>query len=128
MKHEKRQLGDIGENIACDYLIGKGFKILARNFIKTFGEIDIVAERDQVLRFVEVKTSLYYPDSAFMPEIRVDRKKIANLKKICGAYLRETNTPDSKAWQVDVISVILDQSGAAKDINHIENAVFEKRY
>lgn len=46
----------LGENAACSYLSKKGYKILERNFRKSYGEIDIIAKKDNILIFIEVKT------------------------------------------------------------------------
>ena len=51
----RKAVGEIGEEIACQFLERKGFKILERNYRKPWGEIDIIAEKDGVIRFVEVK-------------------------------------------------------------------------
>jgi len=52
----RKTLGDWGEEVASDYLEKLGYKILARNFFTRFGELDLVAIKDHVLYFVEVKT------------------------------------------------------------------------
>lgn len=50
-------LGQFGENLACYYLQQQGYKILVRNFrCRHYGEIDIIAAKDEVLTFIEVKT------------------------------------------------------------------------
>lgn len=128
MKSEGRKLGDQGEEAARDHLVKLGFEILGSNYSKRFGELDIIAEKDGAICFVEVKTSWFHPDSAFTPELRINAKKVRNLKRICETYLRENNVSPEKPWQIDVISVILDEDGALKELNHIENAVFEKKY
>ena len=51
-----KQRGDAGEQIACDFLEHDGFTIIARNWRKRSGEIDIIALKNSVLVFVEVKT------------------------------------------------------------------------
>lgn len=49
--------GRLGEDIACQYLVDKGYKIILRNYTKPWGEIDIIAKSpDKILVFVEVKT------------------------------------------------------------------------
>ena len=50
------EIGRLGEDIACRFLKEKGFKVVERNYWKKWGEIDIVAEKEGVLRFIEVKT------------------------------------------------------------------------
>jgi len=51
-----KKLGDQGEQLTVDYLHNQGFSIVARNYKKFFGEIDIIAQRDNTITFVEVKT------------------------------------------------------------------------
>ena len=52
----KRKIGDFGEDLAARYMIEKGYEILCRNFSKPYGEIDIIAIKDDIICFVEVKT------------------------------------------------------------------------
>ncbi len=52
---EKRTLGDFGETKAVNFLRRKGYKIIQRNFVCRFGEIDIIAQKGNYLAFVEVK-------------------------------------------------------------------------
>ena len=47
--------GILGEDKACAFLKKQGFKILKRNFHSKFGEIDIIATKDEILHFIEVK-------------------------------------------------------------------------
>ena len=56
MKTEKRKIGDIGEEFTCRFLEGRGYKIVERNYLKKWGEIDIVAENKDGLHFIEVKS------------------------------------------------------------------------
>lgn len=128
MKEGDAEVGNVGERAARDYLTSRGFSVLARNFKRKVGEIDIVAEKDKVIHFVEVKTSRYFSGTAFLPEIRVNRRKIDRLKRTCQIYLAETKAPDDQHWQIDVISAILAENGEVISINHIESAVFEKIY
>jgi putative endonuclease len=55
-KTEKRKTGDIGEKIAGRFLVSKGFEIVGWNYLKPWGEIDIIAKRKGKFHFVEVKT------------------------------------------------------------------------
>jgi len=54
--NNKRSKGNIGENLACQFLKKQGYKIIERNFYSRVGEIDIIAQDDDTLVFVEVKT------------------------------------------------------------------------
>ena len=124
---QNSQIGVIGEKAAADFIVKHGFKILVTNYRKPYGEMDIVAKKDRVIRFIEVKTSKYYPNSAFTPEIRVDARKVRNLRKLCETYLKEKRASIDQPWQIDVISVILDGE-SVQGINFFENAVFERKY
>jgi len=53
---EKRKTGDLGEDIAMMFLVKRGFKIVERSHLRKWGEIDIIAKKDDKLYFVEVKT------------------------------------------------------------------------
>ncbi|MDO8560856.1 MAG: YraN family protein [bacterium] len=128
MKSESRKFGDIGEEVAKEFLVKLGYSILGLNYAKRYGEIDIIAEKNNILVFCEVKTSLYFCETSFTPEIRVDGHKKRNLIKTCETYIFENKLPIDKEWQIDVISVILNQDNSIHDINHIENAVFGKKY
>ncbi len=52
----KRKTGDLGENLACLFLVKRGFEIVEQNYFKPWGEIDIIAKKGQKLHFVEVKS------------------------------------------------------------------------
>ena len=52
-----QKLGEIGENLACAFLMKHGFSILERNFTITSGEIDIIAKKKGVVHFIEVKSA-----------------------------------------------------------------------
>ncbi len=125
---QRSEIGAIGEEKAREWLVKLGYTIRETNYKKRYGEIDIIAEKQGTLYFIEVKTNKYYPESAFPPEIRINAKKARNLKKICETYLWETHVSRDQKWQIDVISVILDESGSLKDIQHFENAIFGEPY
>ncbi len=128
MEHSDQNLGDAGEEAAANHLAGLGYAILARKYKKKIGEVDIIAQKGDIVHFVEVKTSVYYPDSGFLPEVRVNRKKAYRLRRTCELYLSETKALPDQKWQIDVISVILNVDGSLNSLNHFENAIFEKIY
>ena len=75
MGRESGRRGAWGEEEAVRYLREQGFVILERNFHSRFGEIDIIAQKDGILHFIEVKTSAKYePIFAITP---------AKMRKIC---------------------------------------------
>lgn len=56
MKRTTTEMGRRGETAVCSYLMERGYKILTRNYRIRGGEIDIIAQKEEILAFVEVKT------------------------------------------------------------------------
>ena len=54
--YKKKILGNLGEDIACKFILNKGYEIVERNFYCRQGEIDIIAKDNEFLVFIEVKT------------------------------------------------------------------------
>ncbi|TSC90695.1 MAG: putative endonuclease [Parcubacteria group bacterium Gr01-1014_2] len=116
-----KELGFLAEGIARHYLIKKGYKILAANYKMSFGEVDIVAQKDDVVIFAEVKANnkLY---EGLEPEMRVDYKKKNKLIGLATAYMLNKKLSDFP-WQIDIISVIFDSENKKANIKHFKNAV-----
>lgn len=91
-------LGQTGEKKAQNYLKRRGFKIVTTNFHSRFGEIDIVATDDEVLHFIEVKTSKNYD-----PFERITPSKYQKLLKTIDFYLYTHST--TLPYQLDAIIV-----------------------
>ena len=112
-----QQSGKLGENAACVYLKKKRYAILARNYRKRFGEIDIIAQRKSKIVFVEVKTR---SGAGYgMPSEAVDYYKQQKIIKTAQSYLLEHRLDGEIAF--DVIEVLL-SGGKVLSVNHIENA------
>ena len=107
----------MGESLAEGFLKEKGFKILARNYRTPYGELDIVAEDENGLVFVEVKTrsNLVFGYG----ETAVESLKIEHLTASADYFL-ETEQISTDTWRIDVISVFLKESE-----DHPEFAWFE---
>jgi len=118
---DTKELGFLAEGIARHYLIKKGYEILAANYKLKFGEIDIVAQKENTISFVEVK-ALKKPYEGFEPEMRVDYKKKNKLINLATAYMLNKKNGDA-GWQIDIISVIFDQENKKAKIKHFKNAV-----
>jgi putative endonuclease len=124
----RRKFGDIGEQIAEDFLVSKGYAVLHRNYKKRYGEIDLVAKDGKDLVFVEVKTRSNRNIQNFLPEQSVNRLKMRKLQKICEVYLAEKRYSPHQRWQIDIIAISLDTETKKANIRHIKNAVWEQRY
>lgn len=114
----RKQTGRQGEEIAAKYLTDKGYKILQRNWYCSTGELDIVAENDDTLIFVEVRTRR--GDRFGTAEESITPVKQARLVELAQTYLQEV-APLHQSWRIDVVAVQL--GPGLPQVNHIENAV-----
>ncbi len=97
------QTGKAGEQLAADYLFKKGYQILAQNWRYSRWEVDVIAEKNAVLHFIEVKTR---SSKKFgMPEEKVSHKKIQNLLHAAEQYLYLN--PQWKRIQFDILSLLI---------------------
>ncbi len=80
-----RAKGNIAEERAAAFLIENGFSIVARNFYSRFGEIDIIASKDAVLHFVEVKSGEDYE----LAIQNITPTKLSRLTKTVYVYLKK---------------------------------------
>ncbi len=113
---DKAQKGRAGEDFACNVLSKKGYRILARNYHSRYGEIDIIAENDSRLAFVEVKAR--NKKSTSMPRDAVDIRKQKKIIFTAMLYLQENRA--QKPPQFDVFEVWHSESGII-NFNHLEN-------
>lgn len=124
MPSAKRKKGDIGEEVAFLYLSKNGYKVLARNYINRFGEIDIIAKKDKTIVFVEVKSQYGKEEGERLyPERNVDFRKQRKLIRTAEYYLIENKYPDDTSWQIDVIGVELDMEIRRASLRHLKNAI-----
>jgi len=140
MKTAKRQLGDTGEEVACRYLESKGYEIVERNYLRPWGEIDIVATKaggpggTKKLYFTEVKSVSRESSSsnsgggvtrepAYRPEENVHPAKIKRLYRAIQTYLLDHKVPEDVEWQLDVACVYLDYSTRKARVEMIENVI-----
>lgn len=111
-------IGQIGEDIAVQYLTKKGYQILERNFTTVFGEIDIIAEKKNIICFVEVKSR---KSSKYgLPEEAVTDRKMKKIIKVAQLYNKKKYYKN-KIYRFDVISVKFDK-GILEEIKYIEDA------
>ena len=120
MPSPKRKIGDIGEQIVAVYLETKGFRVLERNYLRKWGEIDIVAEKGQLLIFIEVKS---VSRENYRPEENMHPAKLKRLHRVIQTYLLDRKVPDSKEWRVDVACVYLDFSTRKAKVEMLENVI-----
>jgi putative endonuclease len=102
MSINKRQIGNLGESLAVEFLKKKKYKILERNFYTPLGEIDVVAKQKKQLIFVEVKMN--QKNEFGLPEERFDYHKKRKLLKAVRAYLLEHKIKDDN-WRIDLVAI-----------------------
>lgn len=114
----RQQTGRRGEDIATAYLLERGYTILGRNWRCPAGELDVIAQKDNVLVFVEVRARR---TARFgRPEESITPAKQTRLIALAQTYLQQSQlTPP--AWRIDVAAVWL--SAGPPQVNYIENAV-----
>ncbi len=112
------ELGQQGEEIAAEFLLNKGFKIIKRNWHFGKFEIDIIAIDKETLVFVEVKTrsTNYWVE----PELSVSKKQRQFIIKAANAFI-DSNSYDMEA-RFDIISIVIHPQG--KEIKHIDEAFY----
>jgi len=118
-KTERRIFGDRGESISCGYLVNCGYEILKRNYLCKFGEIDIVAKKDNSIVFVEVKTRTgnYFGE----PQEFVDFQKLEKMNMAIDFFINDFNISDDYILRIDVIEITFDNKGEKYKLNHIKD-------
>ena len=140
MKHftsDTQKTGEIGENVAVKFLMKHGFAILDRNYTKKWGEIDIVAEKDSKLHFVEVKSvvreSVSPADAKalagkhetldeYRPEDNMHPWKLKRLSRAIQTYILSKKL-DEKEWQVDLLAVFLSLKDKKARVKMVEDII-----
>ncbi len=126
---ESQKTGEIGENIACRYLSSKGFTIIERNYTRRCGEIDIVAQKKNVIHFVEVKSVVAHAFweketlNTIRPEENMHAQKIKRLRSIIVSYLSEKDSEEHALWKFDVLTVVLDPEEKKAKVEMIEDVI-----
>ena len=126
--------GQIGEDVACEYIKNKGYKIIERNHRQKWGELDIVATApNKTLVFVEVKTLTNPSFAGLKPEDNLTSSKLEKLKRTAELYANNNAAmvKDKKGWQIDLIAILmpidvntdlpLKELASYCRINHYEN-------
>lgn len=114
---QHNDFGKKAEELAAEFLLKNGYKILARNFRYQKAEIDIIAEKDNLIIICEVKARS--TDVFNLPQEAVNKKKIKLLVSAADYYLQEFNM--MKEVRFDIISVLPDEKQNLI-IEHIQDA------
>lgn len=126
------QIGKIGEEIACKWLISRGFSIIQQNYWKKFGEIDIVARETEKVHLIEVKSVSYgtkddldyaVSHETWRPEENVHKDKQRKLKNAIQAWISENKYEGE--WQIDILSVHMVPREKYALVKTLNSVIFE---
>ena len=131
---EKQVIGKIGEDCVCKYLQKLGYKIADRNYLKKWGEIDIVAVKDKKIHFVEVKSVSREINPAknnvaretndrYRAEDNMHPWKLQRLGRVIQSYLLDKDISDNIEWQFDVATVQVDTKRRISRVTLMEDLV-----
>lgn len=116
-------VGTKGEDLVCRFLKNEGYFVLKRNYQCRFGEIDIIAENNEYIIFVEVKTRK--ADSLVPIENAVDIKKQKRLILTAEEYLSKNETALQPRFDVALVTVDEKvKNGSGYSLKYIPNAFF----
>ena len=125
--HVASELGALGEELGCRYLKEKKYRIVETNYCNSrgrrLGEIDIVAEKDGELVFVEVKSRLGVMGSDIFPEVAITPQKLRKLDRVAQCYLREKKL-EQLPYHFDALSVLYDPNLKKASIRHLDHIFF----
>lgn len=114
---QRRKAGNIGEDAVCGFLVRHGYEIIKRNFTVRGGEIDIIAEKADIIAFVEVKTRTI--GSMTSAEEAVDLRKQRLIIRTAQAYLQNVAQPLQCRFDVATVET---EGGKVKKLRYYVNA------
>jgi len=116
-RHNK--IGEMAENLAADYILRKGYRLLERNWRFSRAEVDLIAMDNEILVFLEVKS--LGNNAINKPEASVTPYKQSLIMDAASQYMVKVNHD----WEVrfDVIAIVLNE-GELIDLKHFEDAFF----
>lgn len=120
-----RLTGQIGEQRAQDFLISKNFTIRATNVSSRWGELDIIAQKDNKIHFVEVKSRISMRQGKGYEAVRIP--KLSHSKRAIQFYIQVNNLQKHK-FQLDVISIQLDREHNVLDLKYYEDLLIQGIY
>lgn len=117
MNHNQK-VGQFGEGLARDYLVRHGYKIIGENIKVSYKEIDIIAKKQNLIVFIEVKTRT--SDKFGFADEAISSKKIKHLKRAIGAYLKSHNS-GFQDIRLDLIAIDIDKDKKIAKIKHYKD-------
>jgi putative endonuclease len=120
-----RQKGNKGEDIACVFLDKRGFRILARNYAKRWGELDIIATKDNSLHFFEVKSVMFEEVAVgnHRPEDNVHGLKTRSIRRMIETYMDEYKIQSEMEFYFHVLCVFMNVQKRSARVKWIRNVI-----
>lgn len=121
-----RSKGNIGEDIACTFLKREGFIVVGRNYQRKWGELDIIAQKDKVFHFFEVKSvtcDFSRVTNAHRPEDNVHGLKMRHISRMIETYLADNNRELDSEFQFHVISVYMNEKTRRARVKWLKNVI-----
>ena len=120
-KIQNYKKGKEGEEIAREFLIKKGFKLMESNYSNKLGEIDIVMSDKDWLVFVEVKLKI--GDRYGTPEEMVTKNKLSQIRRVAESFLvlESPIAENFSKYRIDAVCIVLNEDKTIRSIKHYEN-------
>ncbi len=119
----EKTTGQTGEDVAVKYLKKQRCKIIARNYTKPWGEVDIIAKKKKKLIFVEVKAQTSEISGDFRPEEHFTEDKKEKLIRACHSFMLEKGYTDKTEYRIDLAAVELNYKTKNARVRYYRNAV-----
>jgi putative endonuclease len=135
---KSQKIGELGEDIACMFLMKHGFNIVERNYTRKWGEIDVIAIKNNILYFIEVKSKSVSNlpiissksgksknvsgETPFAPEENMHPWKMKRLRRVVETYLINKRIGNTE-WQFDLLVVYLDIEKRLSRVKVLENII-----
>ena len=127
-------IGKLGEDIACRFLLEHGYSVIDRNYLKKWGEIDIVAKNKEGLCIIEVKTvsrekscsvSHETSENVYRPEDNMHDWKKKRLMRVIQTYLADKKVSQETNWRFGVIAITLSVKDKKAYVKFLKDIILE---
>ena len=120
MLTKTKEIGNKGEELVAKFLMKQGFSIIGRNYLRPWGELDVVAKKNGVVHFVEVKakeiTSIEEKNSPnYRPEDHMHSWKVKRFRRIIETWIMDKDYDGE--WQIDVAIAYVSQNKEVESVD-----------
>jgi putative endonuclease len=123
---EHNEIGKIGENITRSFLVKHGFSVLDVNYRTRYGEIDVIAKKDNKIRFIEVKSIKVrdfdnLENLSVLPEDNFTLEKYNKIRVSVQTYLEHKHVTQETPYQIDLACVYIKTETREGKVKYLEN-------